>query len=406
MLPRTAMAASGHEAALHCFAARRAHAHGFAPWRIARRRSGPLRAARGGGHADGVVAGGPGPGTSSADAENWQANGGAPRIVEDVGDRRHRIGGSGAEAAGWRADRERRQQEDFYDFLYGVYPVLFALRAGKRRMKALWVQGTRGPSTLSQKDEEAREEIERRAEELGVKVFPGSRMTLDKMCGDRPHQGYVLKTSAWRPDPLKAMPAPRPGALWLALEGVTDPMNLGGLLRSAAFFGAEGVLCEQGTVRLTAVASKASAGAGEVLPVLGALDLGVALDHARGRGWRVVGTALPSPEDEGVVRSSTFEAWLPECAKSKRGTIIIFGSEGAGLPRRLRRRCDTLVHLEGGLNGLDSLNVSVAAGIIIHGVRSALGPQGEKRPPAAATHRTRAQVATPARSVADNIRKD
>lgn len=279
----------------------------------------------------------------------------------------------------------RRPSHRDNDFLYGIYPVLMALRAGKRRCKRLWTQKARGPQTVAPKDEEARAEILERAEALGITLSETSRASLDRMSEDRPHQGFILKAGVLLPPELEALPPAQPGALWVALEGVTDPMNLGSVLRSAAFFGASGVVCEKGLVRMTAVASKASAGAGERLPLFGAEKLRELLDRARGDGWCVAGTALQDPDDD-TVRASTLQAWLQECASGRgpKGVVLVLGPEGPGLRQELRHACDILIRVEGGDSGLDSLNVGVAAGITIHGVRNALDAAGASPAGAAA----------------------
>jgi len=273
--------------------------------------------------------------------------------------------------------RAASRVEDHYDYLYGVYPVLFALRARRRRCLRLWVQGERGPRTLPQKDAGARREVERLGESLGLSATEASRSKLDRLSDGRPHQGLVLKCRPRLPERLEELPEPEDGALWVAFEGITDPMNLGAVLRSAAFFHAAGAVYERGSARLTAVASKASAGAAELLPIFSTEDLAELLTRARARGWQVAGTALLEPGDEAFdVQGQTLEAWLPSCARRGGGAVLVLGSEGAGLRPETRRACDTLLRIGGGsgAGGLDSLNVSVAAGIAIHSLRAALGP--------------------------------
>jgi len=271
-----------------------------------------------------------------------------------------------------------RKRLERHDFLYGIYPVLSALRTGRRRFHRLWIQGVRGPKTVAPKDLEARSEIERRSRELGLKTTEACRATLDRLCDGRPHQGYVLKCKRWFPDRMSKLPEPQLGALWLALESVSDPMNLGSLLRSASFFGAAGVICEHGTARLTAVASKASAGAGEAIPMHACNDLEMLLVDARARGWTIAGTALAEPDDlaHGVA-SDALESWTRSMDEtSKHGIVLVMGAEGAGLRLGVRRACNVLLHIPGGNSDLDSLNVNVAAGIALHSVRCALGPSG------------------------------
>lgn len=281
---------------------------------------------------------------------------------------------------------------DGTDYLYGIYPVLMALRAGKRKCRRIWVQSRDGPSTLRQKDLEARREIEERIEKMGLRKTEGPKAQLDHYSENRPHQGYVLKCEQLLPMKMKEseMPLPSDHALWIALEGVTDPQNFGAVLRSAGFFGADGVLCERGSARLTAVASKASAGVGEMIPIHGVNNLTTFLGNARTKGWRVA--ALETPDDEEVEdrleekpqvslpekkRASSQEAparslmsFVQSCRQDKTGLILVLGGEGWGVRARLKSVCDVLLQIEGGYEGLDSLNVSVAAGVALHAIRS------------------------------------
>jgi len=255
--------------------------------------------------------------------------------------------------------------------------VLYALRAGRRRCLKLWVQEKRGPQTLPQKDVDARQEIHQLSQSLDIVTTEVSRVKLDRLSDNRPHQGFVLKCRMLPPQNLTELPEPEAGALWVAFEGVTDPMNLGAVLRSAAFFHAAGVIYERGAARLTAVASKASAGAAEALPIFCTEDLPHLLRRASESGWQVAGTALLEPGDEAFgVCAQSLDAWLPHCTSRGGGAVLVLGSEGAGLRPETRRACETLLMIEGGdgSGGLDSLNVSVAAGITLHSVRAALGP--------------------------------
>ncbi|CAE7740011.1 MRM1, partial [Symbiodinium pilosum] len=238
-----------------------------------------------------------------------------------------------------RVDRE----EGFYklnEYLFGVYPILLALRAGKRTFKTLWVQQRRGRVTVEKKDDEARQEIERRSKELGIQLFSCyKRDVLDEHSGGRPHQGLVLKCTKPFIKTVEELPRPAKGALWLALEGVTDPMNLGSLLRSATFFGVEGVICERGCTRYSPVVAKASAGAGEIMEMFHTNDLERLLPRARRQGWLVVGAALPA-EGEGEPAFSSLEDWLQTPDQLDTGVLLILGPEGPGLRPEVRRGCD------------------------------------------------------------------
>eukprot|EP00439_Symbiodinium_sp_Y106_P030518 s4921_g3.t1 len=288
--------------------------------------------------------------------------------------------------------RPAKPKPGFYnlnEYLFGVYPILLALRAGKRTFKTLWIQQRRGPVTVERKDDEARQEIEERSKSLGVQLFRCfKRDVLDEHSGGRPHQGLVLKCTKPSVKTVEELPRPSKGALWLALEGVTDPMNLGSLLRSAAFFGVEGVICENGCARYSPVAAKASAGAGEMMEIFHSRDLETLLPRAQRQGWLVVGAALPVESAEPKLPRreppySSLEDWL-QMRQLDQGVLLLLGPEGPGLRTQVRRGCDRLVSISRAgenLDGLDSLNVGVAAGIALHALRTALGPPRPREAP-------------------------
>ncbi|CAE7880750.1 MRM1 [Symbiodinium microadriaticum] len=298
----------------------------------------------------------------------------------------------GAARSPARTSRSGRRpaKQGFYnlnEYLFGVYPILLALRAGKRTFKTLWIQQRRGPVTVERKDDEARQEIEERSKSLGVQLFRCfKRDVLDEHSGGRPHQGLVLKCTKPSVKTVEELPRPSKGALWLALEGVTDPMNLGSLLRSAAFFGVEGVICENGCARYSPVAAKASAGAGETMEIFHSRDLETLLPRAQRQGWLVVGAALPveSAEPELPRREPPYSSLEELQTQLDQGVLLLLGPEGPGLRTEVRRGCDRLVGISRAgenLDGLDSLNVGVAAGIALHALRTALGPPRPREAP-------------------------
>lgn len=149
--------------------------------------------------------------------------------------------------------------------------------------------------------------------------------------------------------------------------------NFGAALRSAFFLGASGVLtCRRNSSPLSAVVSKASAGAMELAPVHSCRSLPQTLEDARSKGWLILGAAA----EEGAVACSEFVLEKP--------TVLVLGNEGYGLRTTVKRQCDTLLRIEGGEGSgmaarqgvgagasnksqlVDSLNVSVATGILIH----------------------------------------
>ncbi|MGA0606793.1 23S rRNA (guanosine(2251)-2'-O)-methyltransferase RlmB [Phenylobacterium sp. VNQ135] len=166
------------------------------------------------------------------------------------------------------------------------------------------------------------------------------------------HQGVALKPGAL-PDVDLADFAPRPGAVILMLDQVTDPQNVGAILRSAAAFGAAGlVLQDRHAPKLTGALAKAAAGAVERTPVARVVNLSRALDELTDAGWRAVGLAGDA------------DRTLAE-ALDGAPTVLVMGSEGEGLRRLVAEHCDELAKIPMP-GGFESLNVSNAAAIALY----------------------------------------
>ena len=277
----------------------------------------------------------------------------------------------------WRSPPESELDDDWdddadqYDRVYGVNPVLAALRSERRSFHRLLLQETLASD--KRQDRPALNELERLAEAAGVETVLKDKGTLNGRCGNRPHQGVILEASPLEFEPMQTMPPVAQGTapLWLALDEVTDPHNFGALLRSAFFLGADGVLVSQkNSCSLTPAVSKASAGVMELMPVHAARNLPRTLEGARDAGWSVVGAAL-----EQSVAPSALDPAQP--------TLLVLGSEGHGLRTNVRRACSELVAIPRGAAGsavaemdpggdtVDSLNVSVAGGILLYSLLTA-----------------------------------
>ena len=251
-----------------------------------------------------------------------------------------------------------------FEYLYGVSPVLGALREQRRDSSRLLLQETMQLS--KRKDAAAIVEMERLASAAGLPVERIDKGFLNNRCQNRPHQGVVLETQPLDFVPLATLPPAAEGTdgdgarrVWLALDEVSDPQNLGALLRSAHFLGADGVLlAEKNSCPLTPVVSKASAGAMEVMPVHATKNLVKTLEAASRDGWDVVGAALGQSVD-------------PDELDHTRDVVLVLGSEGEGLRTNVLRACSQLVRIPrggdgDGDSGVDSLNVSVAGGILLY----------------------------------------
>ncbi|XP_076615400.1 rRNA methyltransferase 1, mitochondrial [Chaetodon auriga] len=265
-------------------------------------------------------------------------------------------------------DRTARQKSTLdskaenLEIVFGVAPCLLALTQGRRKARKLFVkdgEASHRASVLT-----VCEEAHRR----GVQIHRVSKKDLDKMSSGRVHQGLCLQASplSYLTENSDSAPKRKDNSvpLWLVLEGIQDPMNLGAILRSAYFLGVDRVASSlHHSCPLTPVVSKASSGIMEVLGVYGYENLEDMLRLKLAQGWQVVGT----------VGAEAGESQLPvtQCSdyQMTRPTVLLMGGEGEGLSQKLLALCQTLLTIPAGrklLPGIESLNVSVATGILLH----------------------------------------
>jgi 23S rRNA (guanosine2251-2'-O)-methyltransferase len=237
--------------------------------------------------------------------------------------------------------------------LYGVLPVLEALRAGNRRIERI---------TIAEGIHESRlHELFELAREYRVIIRRAPRAELQRMAAaGANHQGVVAHVAAvaYRDaGELTGALAARVGTndppLAVVLDGVEDPRNLGAIIRTAECAGAHGLFVpERRAAGLTETVAKAAAGALEYLPVARATNIARLVEEFKERGIWTVGT-----DAEANIAYTDWD-WTQPCA-------LLFGGEGAGLRRLVRERCDALVKIP--LRGrIPSLNVSVAAAVVLY----------------------------------------
>lgn len=254
---------------------------------------------------------------------------------------RERVGGFGKKATHW-ADKDPYSTAPGDDgWLVGKHAVVAAITAGRRSVSEVWMAG-----------DEA--EVAAFSEQFPqVKVLTKARRDLDARFPDQVHQGIAAQVGNLpQPDLAEILAAgPR---LIVALDQVTDPHNVGAILRSCAAFGVAAVVAtERRSAGVTPVVAKAAAGALEIVPVVDVTNLVTSLKAMQEAGYKVVGLAGES------------DTKLDEAVKSAGEKIcVVLGSEGEGLRRLTRETCDVLVRIPMG-NAVESLNVSVAAGVML-----------------------------------------
>ncbi|HEV2912425.1 MAG TPA: 23S rRNA (guanosine(2251)-2'-O)-methyltransferase RlmB [Pyrinomonadaceae bacterium] len=243
--------------------------------------------------------------------------------------------------------------------LYGIAPVMEALRAGQRSIEQITI--AEGAHT-----QRLRELLEL-ARQAGVPVRRAPRAEFTRAVGAREgggadvnHQGVIAAVAAARyadaselMDTLAARVGTDDPPLALVLDGVEDPRNLGAILRSVECAGAHAVFIpERRAVGLTETVAKTAAGALEHVKVARAANLVRLIEEFKRRGIWTIGTS-----GEAAMEYTAWDFTQP--------SALIFGGEGVGLHRLVRERCDVLVRIP--MRGrISSLNVSVAAGIVLY----------------------------------------
>ena len=208
-------------------------------------------------------------------------------------------------------------------------------------------------------DDRVKEAV-RTAADRALPVMEASRTDLDRLSGNAVHQGLALQVPPYEyahpDDLLDAAEEAGEVPLVVALDGVTDPRNLGAVVRSAAAFGAHGVVVpERRAAGMTAAAWKTSAGAAARVPVARVTNLTRALQDYQKAGCFVVGL------DAGG------DALLPELSFTDGPVVLVVGAEGAGLSRLVRETCDVVASIPMH-SATESLNAGVAAGIALYEV--------------------------------------
>ncbi|HEY3137053.1 MAG TPA: 23S rRNA (guanosine(2251)-2'-O)-methyltransferase RlmB [Blastocatellia bacterium] len=229
--------------------------------------------------------------------------------------------------------------------IYGVLPVLEALRAGARRIDRIVIaEGAR--------DARLRKVIEA-ARQAGVPVRREPRVALDRLTSTANHQGVVAVASgATYSDAVSLLNLVSPATIFILLDGIEDPHNLGAIIRTAECGGATAVIVpERRAAHITDAVAKTSAGAVEHLPVARVTNLASFIEELKERNVWVVGV-----ESSGAMVYTDFDY---------RGALaLVFGGEGRGLHRLVRERCDAVVSIP--MRGkVSSLNVSVAVGVVL-----------------------------------------
>ncbi|NNF00095.1 MAG: 23S rRNA (guanosine(2251)-2'-O)-methyltransferase RlmB [Pyrinomonadaceae bacterium] len=232
--------------------------------------------------------------------------------------------------------------------IYGIAPVLEALSADNRKIEKILIAEGRQHQRIN--------EIMSLARQRRIRFQKRPRHDLSKLVErNTNHQGVIAFTSStsyYDSQRLFDEITEKENSLSLILDGVQDPHNLGAILRSVECVGADGVFIpERRAVGLTDIVSKSSAGASEHVKIAKVNNLNQLVDQLKAEGVWVVGAS-----GDGEMNYYDWD-W-------KQPTVLVMGSEGSGISRLTAEKCDVLVRIP--MRGkLDSLNVSVATGVIL-----------------------------------------
>jgi 23S rRNA (guanosine2251-2'-O)-methyltransferase len=230
----------------------------------------------------------------------------------------------------------------------GFHAVRESLLKAEKQVHEIWIEEGKKGSRV--------DEVLHLAKARGVLALFKNREDIEGVVSGITHQGIVALTGEFSyvdmEDLVRRSSGDRGFRIILAADHMTDEGNLGALMRTAAFFGVQGlILPRDRSAQVTGKLLKRTAGAYLHLPVAQVVNLGRGLDILRDNGFWIVGAA-----GEGPVSIYDFD-W-------NRDTVLILGSESKGLSRAARDRCDELVRIPG-KGTVESLNVSVAGGIIL-----------------------------------------
>ncbi|ADE67230.1 MULTISPECIES: 23S rRNA (guanosine(2251)-2'-O)-methyltransferase RlmB [Priestia] len=245
-----------------------------------------------------------------------------------------------------------------HEFIIGRNPVLEALKSG-RDINKLWIaEGSQGGSMG---------QITQLAKRNGVLVQFVPKKKIEQMV-DGIHQGVAAQVAAYQyaelDDLFNLAEKRNESPFFLLLDELEDPHNLGSIMRTADAVGAHGIIIpKRRSVGLTATVAKASTGAIEHVPVARVTNLSRTIDELKDRGVWIVGTDAKESDDY-----RNLDGGMP--------LTLVIGSEGKGMSRLIREKCDFLVQLPM-VGHVTSLNASVAASLLMYEVYRKRHPLGE-----------------------------
>ncbi len=294
---------------------------------------------------------GPQVGSGGQRRRGLEGKGPTPKAADRPNHKAHKMAKAADRRSGATGGRtSTRKNEASSEMVAGRNSVLEALRA-EVPVTTMYVAGR------IDSDDRVREAL-KLATERSIPVLETPRGELDRLTDGAVHQGLALQVPPYEyAHPSDLIDPEAPGIpLVVALDGITDPRNLGAIVRSVAAFGGHGVVVpSRRSVGMTASAWKTSAGAAARIPVAQATNLTRALEDYRKAGFFVIGLDM-----DGDVE-------LPDMELASEPIVIVVGSEGKGLSRLVRETCDQIVSVPMS-SAVESLNAGIATGVTLYEV--------------------------------------
>lgn len=233
--------------------------------------------------------------------------------------------------------------------IYGVNPVRETLRTTMMAVERVVLARGRKSREI--------DEIVSHAAERNIPVIQSDRHEMNSLAGTKSHQGVICFAADYRYADIDTIISndnnQLTGSVILILDGIEDPHNLGSIIRSAYCFGINGIIIPRDrSVSVTATVIKVSSGAAQHLPVGRVVNISRAIDYLKDRGFWIFGSDAHGQHD---VAGLDYGG----------NVCLVIGGEGKGIRQLVRRKCDHLISLPMPVS-FDSLNVSVAAGIMVY----------------------------------------
>jgi 23S rRNA (guanosine2251-2'-O)-methyltransferase len=294
---------------------------------------------------------GPQVGSGGQRRRGLEGKGPTPKAADRPNHKAHKMAKAADRRSGATGGRtSTRKNKASSEMVAGRNSVLEALRA-EVPVTTMYVAGR------IDSDDRVREAL-KLATERSIPVLETPRGELDRLTDGAVHQGLALQVPPYEyAHPSDLIDPEAPGIpLVVALDGITDPRNLGAIVRSVAAFGGHGVVVpSRRSVGMTASAWKTSAGAAARIPVAQATNLTRALEDYRKAGFFVIGLDMDGDVD------------LPDMELASEPIVIVVGSEGKGLSRLVRETCDQIVSVPMS-SAVESLNAGIATGVTLYEV--------------------------------------